>query len=160
MDDFTDGDIAREGARFARWAMILGAMAVVVGLVFAAMAIFGVGLFQCGTAEFRGKTGQIERTKADPSYRIANYDHFYDLCAAVQSNEAAIDALKEELATNPSQGRVEQIQAALAALRINRSEDINQYNADARKTATQGQFRASDLPYQLDQTAEKTSCKL
>jgi hypothetical protein len=155
----SDSTVSREGARFARWAVILGAMAIVVALVLSAMAVFGFGFFQRGTAEFRGKTGQIERTRANPAFRIASYDSFYNACAAVQSDEATISALKEELTTHPSPARVEQIQASLTALRAGRAEKINNYNADARKTATAGQFRASDLPYQLDRNAEETSCQ-
>jgi hypothetical protein len=158
-DDYpSDSDIGREGARFARWAIIAGALVLVVVLVLSAMAVFGFGLFQRGTAEFRGKTGQIERTKADPNFRIASYEHFYDLCVAVQADEGTISSLKEELTTKPSQNRVEQINASMTALRASRFEKISQYNADARKTDTQGNFRASDLPYQLSPNEESTTC--
>jgi hypothetical protein len=137
---------------------LLGILGVLIAMVFAAMAIFGFGLFQRGTADFRGKTKQIEQTKASGTYRIAAYEHFYDLCAAVQDDEISISSLREELKTEPPQNRVTQINASLTALRSSRGEKINQYNADARKSGTIGQFKASDLPYQLNKNTEETTC--
>lgn len=133
-------------------------MTLVLGLILAGMAVFGVGLFKRSTADFRGGTAQRERTLADPDYRIAAYDRFFDLCAAVQSSEATAASLEEELETKPSDARVEQIQASLTAVRANRAEQVNQYNADAAKAGTRAQFRASTLPYTLDVNAEVTTC--
>lgn len=45
------------------------------------ISVYGFGFLQRGTADFRGETGQIEQTKANSDYRIAQYDHFYDACA-------------------------------------------------------------------------------
>jgi len=149
----------RKGTHHAtRWAIAIGAFALVAATVVGSMWIFGWGAFQRSTAEFRGETGQKERTVADPNYRIAQYDHFFDLCASVQSDEATIQVLLDELATKPSQKRTEQINATLAGVRANRASSINQYNADARKAGTAGQFRASDLPAHLDLNARETSC--
>lgn len=67
-------------------------IAVVIATILAVAILFvtvvyGFGMLQRGTADFRGETDQIEQTKANANYRIASYDHFYDMCASVQSIE-------------------------------------------------------------------------
>lgn len=120
---------------------------------------FGIGQWIRETAGFTGKTAQIRQTKGSGSFRIASYDHFFDLCASVQDQEVTIVSQQSELSDPATTSdRKAQIRANLSALRANRGELINHYNADARKTATSGQFRASDLPFQIDPTQEHTSC--
>jgi hypothetical protein len=125
--------------------------ALVVGLTAAGLA------WRYVIAEPRGKVQQEEILQRGQN-RIARYDHFFNLCAAVQSDEATIGALTQELATDPPVSRVTQINATITALRSGRAEKINQYNADARKSGTIAQFRSSDLPFQLVHTEEVTSC--
>lgn len=133
------------------WFWVLMVFATVV------IVIGAVGLLRWVTAEPRGKLQAREQIQSGNS-RISAYNHFFDLCASVQSDEAAITSLREELTTGPSESRRGQIQATLTALRSARAEKINQYNADARKDYTIGQFRSSGLPYTLDITAEATAC--
>ena len=158
---YRNRDVAREGARGGGAAIILGAVALVVIIALSIMAIFGIGLFQRSTADFRGETGQIERIQADPDYRIASYDAFFDKCAAVQSKEAQIKNLERELEdTDPSTARTERLQSSITALRNSRAELITEYNADASKEDTRANFLASSLPYQLDTNNEETPCAL
>lgn len=110
-----------------------------------------------GSAPVRGKL-QARQQINSGSYRIAAYDHFFDLCASVQSKEGSIAALQQELKTKPPQDRVTQINASITALRAARIDDIRQYNADAAKSYTEGQFRASSLPYQLNVNDKETTC--
>lgn len=151
-------DFSRDSARVGTAAVIAGVIALVVALLLTAMFVFGFGFFQRGTADFRGKNQAIEQTKANGSYRIAAYDQFFDLCASVQDFEGTIAVLEQELNDSPSERRIEQIKGALSANRIARIEAINTYNIDARKAGTRGQFRSSDLPFQLDRHAEETTC--
>ncbi|PXY21148.1 hypothetical protein [Prauserella muralis] len=148
----------KEGGALAVGGVALAAVALIVAAAIAAMAIFGWGWFKRSTAEFRGTTEQRERTVADPDYRITAYDRFFDLCAAVQSKEATLAALQDELGTEPPTTRVTQIRANLTAVTAARAADINQYNADAEKAGTAGQFRASNLPYRLDINDKETQC--
>lgn len=153
--------VAREGARFGVWAVILGAIALVVIVALSAMAIFGVGLFQRETANFRGETAEREKVLADPNYRIANYTRFFDLCASVQNKEATIRALEAELndpANPPSAARKAQINATITANRAQREAAINQYNASAAQEDTRANFHASNLPYRLDAKTQETTC--
>lgn len=145
----------KQALQVAGW--IAGAFVVVLTVM--TLFTFGAGQWVRETAGWSGKTEQIRQTRGNAGFRIAAYDHFYDLCASVQDQEVTITSQKAELddpATTPS--RASQIRANLSALTANRGELINHYNADARKNATSGQFRASDLPYQLDPTEERTTC--
>lgn len=139
------------------------ALSIIVGLVVVGVVmcvgVFGFGWFQRATADFRGGTGQIEQVRADPNYRIAAYDHFFDLCAQIQTTEAGITAQEQELGTDPPQARKVQINANLTAARKSRAGLINQYNADAAKADTQAHFLASGLPYKLDVDAKETTCE-
>ena len=109
-------------------------------------------------------TGAVEQSEQirSGSYRIAAYDHFFNLCATVQSNEAALDAQYEQLTVSTDQKDISRVQANIAGIKAERARNIYQYNQDARKDYTEGQFRDSKLPYQLP-TSEyvkggRTSC--
>ncbi len=57
--------MVKEGAKFGGLA-VLGSLGVLVlAIVIGSMWIFGWGLFQRSTANFRGETEQIEKTKAN-----------------------------------------------------------------------------------------------
>jgi hypothetical protein len=130
---------------------ILLALAAVVILT-----LLGLG-WRYILADPKGKVQAQEQIKSGPS-RIAAYNHFFDLCAAVQSDEAAMQSLRDEMKTDPPPSRITQINASLTALRSARAEKINQYNADARKDYTIGQFKSSGLPFTLVLTQEVTRC--
>lgn len=158
MSDYRLRDAAKDGIRGTTLAIIVGVCAVVVLIVVGLVGVYGFGWFQRGTADFRGRTNQINQVNGNGSYRIAAYDHFYDLCAGVQTDEARIASTQRDLKLTTDPARKMQLEANLSAQQNTRAGDINQYNADARKAATEGQFRASDLPYQLDINAEETTC--
>lgn len=148
----------RDTGRGAGWVLLVGIATLIVAVLLGAMWIFGIGWFQRGTADFRGQTGLIERTKANAAFRQQAYDHFFDLCSAVQGDEGRIEALEEENAASPTPERRTQIQASITAVRSSRTEKIRTYNNDAAKDWTVGQFRANDLPARLDPNGESTTC--
>ncbi|MBM7598211.1 hypothetical protein JOC34_000568 [Virgibacillus halotolerans] len=123
------------------------------------VSVYGFGFLQRETADFRGETGQIEDTKANSDYRIASYDSFYDSCASVQSIESKIVNMQDELEETDEVQRETVLKTSITAAKNKRAELISSYNADARKEATQGQFRASDLPYELNENEEETICE-
>lgn len=151
--------MAKEGFRIGGWTIFFGFIAVVVIIVIGLMATFGFGLFAKGTANFRGEVQEVEQTKASGSFRIYSYEHFFELCVSAQNKEQTVKALEEELKTNPSEARVEQINVDITANKIAREESINQYNADAHKENTIGQFKSSNLPTELNANAKETQCK-
>lgn len=137
-------------------------IAAVVGgvllLVLLPVAFFGI---RWATADIRGAGDAREQILADGDFRIQAYQTFFDLCASVQSQEDRIDSLDQELNDEnnpPTDARVGQIQSSLSAIRSTRGDLINQYNADASRSWTEGQFRDEDLPYQLNIDEEDTTC--
>lgn len=143
-----------------------GAFSVIAGWVIALVvlgSVITVSLWAAGVI-FAPQIGKGEARKQinSGSFRIAAYDHFFDLCAAVQGQEAALDAQYTERTTATGDD-LQRVQANIAGISAQRGRSIAQYNADARKSYTVGQFRASDLPYQLSTTAYtagggKTEC--
>lgn len=139
-------------------AILAWAAIIVVIMVFGSMWMFGWGFFQRATADFRGETAALEQIKADPNSRISAYEHFFGLCASVQGHEDTIRALQTELDGQPSESRAEQIRGAITANQAQRDGKIRQYNNDAAKDFTVGQFRDADLPERLDVDKEVTEC--
>lgn len=133
---------------------VWAALAMAAGFIVGGLLIYGIWTL---TADVRGKAAVHNRIHGDATYRIAQYDHFFDLCAGVQNREAAIRNAQEETKT-ASQPRKEQLAAVITANRNERAELINQYNADASAAGTRGNFLASNLPYHLDLNSEETQC--
>lgn len=131
---------------------------VAVGAIVLVLAVVVIWGIRVQTAEIRGR-GDAEITIQSGGNRIVQYEYFFALCESVQSAEASIDAQRGLLGSpNVSQAMVEQ---NLAALEATRARSINTYNARAAQDYTSGQFRDSDLPYQLPSelyTGEKTQC--
>lgn len=140
--------------------VLLSTIAILLGIILLFLvAVYGFGFLQRETADFRGETGQIEQTKANSNFRIAAYDSFYDACASVRSLESKISNMQEELDSTTEGQRETVLKTSITASKNKRAELIESYNADARKEATRGQFRASDLPYELDESVEVTICE-
>lgn len=131
---------------------------IVVGVfvVFIALSFFSWG-WRYMTAEIRGRVGAEEQIESAPS-RIANYEHFFDLCASVQRKESKIAAQRRALEGTTSEEDRQRIRQNIAALEGARAGDIHRYNADASKQYTRARFLDSDLPYRLDPRAEETTC--
>lgn len=117
---------------------------------------------QWGTAPVRGKLQAREQINSGAN-RIQQYDHFFDLCASVQTAETSLDAQVDALPTSSGEN-LQRVQQNIVGLKATIANGINQYNEDARKTYTGGQFRASDLPFQLPAPSDvfekgvQTSC--
>lgn len=148
----------KETLRFSGRTFVAAVIALVLVLVLASMWIFGWGFVQRSTADYRGGTDATNKVHADGDYRISAYEHFYNICGAVQTKEDEIANAKDELGTDPGEDRAGQIQSNITALRNKRAELINEYNTDAAKTDTKANFKASDLPYRLDVDTKETQC--
>lgn len=131
---------------------------VLLALLVTVMWVFSFGFFSNASANFRGEVSKRNLVEANGNYRIAAYDHFFDLCTSIQTYEATITNLQEELKTKPPADRVEQINASITANRNQRASSIAQYNNDANKSYTVGQFLDSHLPWHLDPNQENTTC--
>jgi Na+-transporting methylmalonyl-CoA/oxaloacetate decarboxylase gamma subunit len=121
------------------------------------LLIFAFGGLKWITASFRGEVDARERTEASGAFRLATYEEFFNLCADVQTKEASISNLKEELETSEDAQRQQVINTSVTALRNSRAESINKYNSLAAQEHRQA-FRDNDLPARLNINEEITEC--
>lgn len=140
---------------FGLWALgIVGGLAAILGLIYA------LGGLKFITADFRGDVAVNERVSADAAYRIAAYEWFYDQCAAVQTAQQQIAVQEAELDTVASGSyREGQIHTNLTGLNAVLVGLVAEYNAEARKADTAANFRASDLPYEIDLDMGEVTCE-
>ena len=143
---------------FGKGALIfIGVAFLIVGL--------SAGIFVMRVA-FAPQIGQGEAriTINSGDMRIGAYNHFFDLCASIQADEASINAQSDLLTDTTDGNDASRITQNIAALQANRGRSIATYNADAAKDYTIGQFRDSDLPYyiqpgQYEPNGKGTSCQ-
>lgn len=123
------------------WAVILGLILVAAVIL---LFTFGGGWLQRITADFRGETAQIEKVQADPNFRIAAYEQFYDRMGRIDALEQQICTMQEADLPNG------QADINVLALTNQRIDLIEKYEADASKEDTRANFLASDLPYEIN----------
>jgi hypothetical protein len=131
-----------------------GLLLIMVLWIGLASAVWGL---RVATAGIYGR-GEARIQIQSAASRIGAYNHFFNLCAAVQSQEASVAALTTQLDGETDPKTRDRLATSLTGVSAQRERSIAQYNADARKDYTIGQFRDSDLPYQLDAKAEETPC--
>ena len=135
--------------------MILGVIVAVSLLVGGTMLLryYMAGLSGRLTANEQIQSGQ---------HRVVAYNHFFDLCAGVRTNEQSLEAQTDLLDNNLDSLQKIRIQTNISGLIGNRASLIEEYNANARKDYTEGQFRDSNLPWQLPtlmwEKGYRTSC--
>jgi len=121
-------------------------VACVWGLV---AGIWGLGV---ATAGIYGR-GEARKQIQSADFRIAAYNHFYNQYSSIKSLEGQIGELAKQLDVLEAGTRdYSYALTNLTGVKNLRHQAIQQYNADARKSYTEGQFRASDLPYQIEDT--------
>lgn len=139
-------------------AILAGALALALLLAFALMWLLGWGFFKRETADFRGQTDVVEQVSADADYRIGQYEEFYDRCWAIVAIEGEITLAEQAVDDAATDWDTSQTKRNLQALRNQRLELISAYNSDASKADTAANFRASDLPAEIDPDKENTEC--
>jgi len=141
---------------------------IILGVV--AIAVINLGLWagglawKSGTAKMEGKVEAIELIYAG-EMQLKYYNQFHDVCAEVQATEDSIDSLvKTRDLYEKGSREYNQAVNAISGNEIHRANLIRKYNADASKGWTWGNFRSSDLPYQLPTEpyivgGSKTTCE-
>jgi hypothetical protein len=131
--------------------------AVILGAVVILVLVVGAWAITVAWAPWKGAGDVRKQTQGNASFRIASYNHFYDLCGQARTlqQNARITRVEIRKATTPDE-RYRQ-ETNLQAQRNQLNELVNTYNQDARKTGTSGQFKASDLPFSLN-THQEISC--
>lgn len=120
------------------------------GIITLLVLFGGVMAFRYFTAEIRGIVPAEERIQS-ADFRIYSYEYFYNQLATVNAEEANYDAQYERLQTLVADTEeYNRVQRNLAAIKAHIERLKLQYNADARKEGTRGQFRATDLPHQIE----------
>ncbi len=132
--------------------------AIVAVLVLSVGLMFVTGTISIFTAPFRGEVEKNELVEADGSYRIAAYDEFYKLCSSIKSKNDQIKIFTNELAVTENKSRKVQLLSAITAQQNVKAELVNEYNSKAASEYTKGQFRDSDLPYEIDMDSENIQC--
>lgn len=132
-------------ANVVLWVFGVAALVLVVGV-----ASWGFGWI------FAGPKGALEARQQilSGANRIQAYNHFFDQCVSVQKLEFASDAQQAELAAASGQDDRDRILANIAGITAERAGAVAQYNADAEKTYTIGQFRDLKLPFQIDEASQ------
>jgi hypothetical protein len=131
---------------------VLVIVSVVLGLV---ILVGGIFVIKWATADLRGRADVREKTLANGDYRIAQYDHFYDLCGSIQAAQDRYNNATEMLAADPGN---ERYLANRTATKNIFYTAVREYNADSSKVGTAAQFKASDLPYAIDPTEGAVTC--
>lgn len=132
--------------------IVLMVVGVVGALVAFAAVMFAIQWF---SAPARGALQAREQIQSGAN-RITQYNKFFNVCADIQAKEDAIRIMDRSLSTAAVDDH-ERILINITALQTLRVKAIRQYNADAAKSYTNGQFRASDLPYEIKVEGE-TEC--
>jgi nitrate/nitrite-specific signal transduction histidine kinase len=131
---------------------VLGILALIIVLL---LILWGVGWV---AAPWQGKLQARQQIQSGP-FRIQAYNHFFDLCASVQTMEQALQqtlvAERTDKGSDLSRDRIN-----FTAQLNDRNDAANQYNADSHKGYTVGQFKAASLPYAVGvyQKGRVTSC--
>jgi len=130
---------------------------LIVGFILALMllSLLGWGWMYL-TAEFKGRA-EAERQIESAGSRIANYEHFYDLCATIQGNEASLAAQRAAMAGAPADEQA-RYRANIAGIEAQRRRNIARYNQDANKSYTRARFLGEDLPRRINANQENTVC--
>jgi len=137
---------------------------VILGMVLVVVLIPAIWAIRYYTAPLRGVVKVQEAVQASAEFRIFSYEHFYDLIAAINAEEAQYDSQWELLQTTEEEAEsYSRIQRNLAAIKASIERFKRQYNADAAKEQTRGQFKDSELPFQIKvephEYGERTECR-
>lgn len=139
---------------------ILALVGVIALYIVIASAVWGFGV---ATAGIFGR-GEAHKQIQSADFRIQAYETFFNQCASIQGLEGQSDELTAALGRYDRGSREYNITVtSIAGVKGARHQAIAKYNQDALKNWTEGQFRDSDLPYQIPDTkypdeGGKTKC--
>jgi hypothetical protein len=141
----------KEDKQFIR--RIIG-WSILVVIIMALLSFAGWGA-TVALSNWRGAGNAIiQKNGADN--RIAAQQNFEDLITDIKASDAKLDQAASDAKTHPNDSTYA---TNFTGLTNHCLDSVGIYNADARKY-TAAQFRASDLPAQIDQTDPATDCKV
>ena len=141
-------------------AAIIGALLLIVVIV------VGVYFTVWHTAEPRGAISAREQIVANADFRIHSYDHFFDQCAYIQTQQAKLDnnysallAMEEAGVNESDPDRYWKKYDEVTAITNILESGANNYNADSDKEGTRGQFKEVCLPDKVNPQDAVTQAK-
>lgn len=127
---------------------------VLLVVIVAALLGGGVWAFKVATSDIKGQ-GDAVRTKNSGTNRIAAQERFEELYAGIKAADERIDVMAAAKTAAPA----DPISSINYTGAINYCIQIRaDYNAEARKYTAE-QFRAADLPAQIDSTDPLFDCQ-
>lgn len=151
MTKWYDSDNPTTVARGASWR---SAVWIACAVVFVLALSAGIWALKVGTSDVKGQ-GDAQRTKNAAGNRIAAQEGFEQLYADIKAADQRIDVMATARKSDPA----DLIAKANYTGAINYCIQVRaDYDAKARKFS-QGEFRAADLPYSIDQNDPTTDCK-
>lgn len=131
-------------------ASIFLVLALITGVV------VGVYFIKYNTADIRGRIEANEQLNS-AEFRIAAYEHFFNLCASVETLEDSLVSQESLLDNAETVKERTRVRSNIAGMEGQRARAINQYNVDVDKGYTLAQFMDNDLPFKLNIESE-TNC--
>jgi hypothetical protein len=130
------------------------ALWIIAGVLFALVLGGGLWLFRVGTSDIKGQ-GDVTIKKNSAPNRIEAQEDFEELYADIQATDRKLDIYAAALKAKPDDqiARTNLDGTTAYCLGV-----VGDYNAKARKILAE-QFRAVDLPPQIDNNDETTDCK-
>lgn len=150
MTKWYDSDNPTTVVRGASWR---SAIWITVAVLFILGVSAGIWALKVGTSDVKGQ-GDAARTKNSGTNRIAAQERFEELYAGIKAADQRLDSLAAAKKADPK----DFVAATTYTGAVNYCIDLRaQYDADARKYTAE-QFRAVDLPAQIDQLDPAFNC--
>lgn len=135
------------GAVIAGWVLFLVMLVVVT---------VSIGALVWLWAPWQGKIEARQQINTGTN-RIAQYERFFNDCGTIQGQQDNIEAQKATVKSLHGRAHDNAV-VTLSAMTYQLNRDVADYNANAAKSYTNGQFRASNLPYHIE-ASERVQCQ-
>lgn len=151
MSKWYDSENPSTLARGGTWRVMVWIIAVVVFVLLLSLALWGFGVF---TSPLKGR-GDAYKQQQSSTNRIAAQARFEDLIADIKATDAKLLTAKKAVKTDPGN---QILQTNFTGLTNYCLDIVGDYNAESRKYLAKD-FKAWDLPGQIDRTSPETDCK-
>jgi len=153
LDDWGD-DFHDKPTRTTAKGMVRVWLLVGLGIVLAVALAFGIWVVRVESSDIKG-AGDAEIIKNEAKNRIRAQEGFEDKYAAIVTADKNLTLTAEALAEEPGSLK---LNTELTGQKMICNDAVGRYNADARKFSKED-FKAADLPDQIDGTDPATDCK-
>lgn len=140
--------------RVVRGGLSRGVVYTLAVLAVCALVGIGVWAFRVATSDVKGR-GDATVIKNEARNRIRAQEGFEARYADIVASDRKIDVADRAASADPADRTLRQNAAGVRSYCLT---VVGDYNAKARSFSSED-FRAADLPYQIDDTDPKTDCK-